>query len=45
MLTDEQKWEKDRLIAAFEHLDTLITRAELLGITDEIYKERENRRE
>ncbi len=35
MQTDQEKRETDRLRKAFEKLDQLITRAELLAIADE----------
>lgn len=34
MKTDEQKREEDRLRKAFEVLDTLITRAEILALSE-----------
>ena len=35
MFTDQEKRDQDRLRKAFEKLDQLITRAELLAIVDE----------
>ena len=45
MMTDQEKRETDRLRKAFEHLDTLITRAELLAITEENSRKQDERKE
>jgi hypothetical protein len=45
MFTDQEKRENDRLRKAFEKLDTLITRAELLAIADENSRREDERKD
>lgn len=40
MKTDEEKRQEDRLRKAFEHLDTLITRAQLIAEADHYNKKK-----